>query len=315
MTHAQLEKHQVWFYFAAVAAGIGLGLMLRPGVTDAIIYVPLTLLLYATFSQVPVMHLSEATRDRRYLTAALVANFVLVPMVVWLLAWIVPREPAILLGFYMVLLVPCTDWFIVFSLLGRGDAKLAITSTPVILLAQFLLLPAYLWLFMGETFGEVLRAGPFVRVFVLLIVIPLVAAALTQFWAEHRSAGRKAIEGLAWLPVPCLAVVLFVIALAQAGQVVDDLRGMERVVFAFVLYLVLAAGIGIATAGVLGLAPAAGRTLVFSVGTRNSFAVLPFALALPEGWELAVTVVVLQPLVELLGVLVYLRLLPRWPSS
>lgn len=52
--------------------------------------------------------------------------------------------------------------------------------------------------------------------------------------------------------------------------------------------------------------------MIFGVGTRNSFAVLPFALALPPGREAAVTVVVLQPLVELLGVLVYLRLVPRW---
>lgn len=115
--------------------------------------------------------------------------------------------------------------------------------------------------------------------------------------------------------MPCLAAVLFLIALAQAGQVVDDLRGMERVALVFVLYLVVAAGIGVVVARAARLSTAAGRTLIFSVGTRNSFVVLPFALALPPGWETAVTVVVLQPLVELLGVLVYLRLVPRWRAG
>lgn len=308
----QIEKHQVWLYLAAVTAGVGGGLWLGPAVPDVLIFLPLGLLLYATFVQVPVTHLPAAMRDRRYLSASLLANFVLVPIVVWLLVWLVPREPAIRLGIYMVLLVPCTDWFIVFTHLGRGDTKLAITSTPVILFMQFLLLPLYLWVLMGRSFGEVIRAGPFVAVFVLLIVLPLIAAALTQFWAERHRFGRRVTEGLAWLPVPCLAVVLLLIAMSQAGQVADDLRGMERVVLVFVLYLILAAAIGRWTARLHNLPAPAMRTLIFSVGTRNSFVVLPFALALPEGWEAAVTVVVIQPLVELLGMLVFLRLSPRW---
>jgi arsenite transporter len=86
---------------------------------------------------------------------------------------------------------------------------------------------------------------------------------------------------------------------------------MERVVTIFVAYLVLAAAAGAGMARLLRLRPRAARTLVFSAGTRNSFVVLPFALALPSGWEPAVAVVVLQSLVELLGMVVYLRWVPR----
>jgi arsenite transporter len=54
-----------------------------------------------------------------------------------------------------------------------------------------------------------------------------------------------------------------------------------------------------------------GRTLAISLGTRNSFVVLPFALTLPAGWEAAAMVIVLQSLVELLGMLAYLASMPR----
>ena len=47
------------------------------------------------------------------------------------------------------------------------------------------------------------------------------------------------------------------------------------------------------------------------MGTRNSFVVLPLALSLPAGWELAALVIVLQSLVELFGMLFYLWWLPR----
>ena len=50
---------------------------------------------------------------------------------------------------------------------------------------------------------------------------------------------------------------------------------------------------------------------MFSLGTRNSFVVLPLALALPPEWRLAIVVIVFQSLVELLGVLVYLKAVPR----
>jgi ACR3 family arsenite efflux pump ArsB len=43
--------------------------------------------------------------------------------------------------------------------------------------------------------------------------------------------------------------------------------------------------------------------------------VLPFALALPAGLEAAALAIVLQSLVELLGMLVFLRLVPRLFSA
>lgn len=53
------------------------------------------------------------------------------------------------------------------------------------------------------------------------------------------------------------------------------------------------------------------RTLLFSFATRNSFVVLPFALALPAAWDVAALVIVFQSLIELFGVLVLLCLVPR----
>ncbi|MDP3222391.1 MAG: hypothetical protein Q8M96_04570, partial [Rubrivivax sp.] len=47
------------------------------------------------------------------------------------------------------------------------------------------------------------------------------------------------------------------------------------------------------------------------LGTRNSFVVLPFALSLPAGWELAAVVIVVQSLVELLGMVFFLWWVPR----
>jgi arsenite transporter len=85
-------------------------------------------------------------------------------------------------------------------------------------------------------------------------------------------------------------------------------------VLVYVAFLVVAAALGLALAHLLGLEPGAARALVFSMGTRNSFVVLPIALGLPAGFEIAVVVVVLQSLVELFGMVVYLRVVPLLTS-
>ena len=46
------------------------------------------------------------------------------------------------------------------------------------------------------------------------------------------------------------------------------------------------------------------------MGTRNSFVVLPLALTLPSGWEVAAMVIVAQSLVELVGMVAYVWLVP-----
>jgi ACR3 family arsenite efflux pump ArsB len=79
----------------------------------------------------------------------------------------------------------------------------------------------------------------------------------------------------------------------------------------FIAYLLLAAVIAKLLALTWQLPASHGRTLAFSLGTRNSFVVLPFALSLPHGWEVAAVVIVVQSLVELFGMLGYLYWLPR----
>jgi len=210
----------------------------------------------------------------------------------------------------MVLLVPCTDWFITFTHLGRGDAGRAIAATPLLLLVQLMALPAYLWLFLGTQGMRDAIGGPLLAAFTGLVLAPLVAAWLTQRLARRDPKGRHLVQGLGWLPVPLLATVLLVVAATQVAGL-EGLGGvLLQVLPLFVGYLVLAALLGRTLGRLFGLTPPAARTLTFSLGTRNSFVMLPIALALPQGWQAAVVVIVVQSLVELFGMLAFLRWVP-----
>jgi ACR3 family arsenite efflux pump ArsB len=80
----------------------------------------------------------------------------------------------------------------------------------------------------------------------------------------------------------------------------------------FVAYLVVMPAVAIGISGMFGVRGAAARTVIFSLGTRNSFVVLPLVLAWPGAGAVAASVVVIQSLVELCGMLAYLALVPRW---
>jgi ACR3 family arsenite efflux pump ArsB len=314
MDRLSLERHQVWIYLAAIAGGLLLG-SIAPGIGprfEALLWPVLAALLYATFVQVPLLHVRDAFRDGRFVLAILLGNFVFIPLLVWLALQFLPNDPALRLGVLLVLLVPCTDWFITFTQLGRGSTARAIAVTPLNLLLQLLLLPAYLWLMLpAADFSAALKTEDMLPAALVLIGWPLAAAALTERWVEAKAERVIWRERLGWWPVPLLALVVFLIAGAQVGTVLDAGAVLLTVLPVFVGFLLVAALLARGLARWLRLPVEAGRTLAFSLGTRNSFVVLPFALALPAGWETSVVVVVFQSLVELFGMVFYLWWLPR----
>ncbi|MFN3617244.1 MAG: bile acid:sodium symporter [Aquabacterium sp.] len=312
MNRLTLERQQVWLYLLAIGLGLFTG-SAWPRISpllEALLWPTLALLLFATFLQVPLLHVRDALRDRRFALAVLLGNFVLLPLLAWALVSVFALDEVSRLGVLLVLLVPCTDWFITFSQLGKGDVPRAIAITPLNLVLQLVLLPAYLWLMTDAATVASWDAATLAPA-LLIVLLPLALAALAERWIEADARRVGVREAMAWAPVPLLAVVVFLIAGAQVGAVKQAGASLEPVLLLFAVFLVAAVWLARWIARWLKLPTAQGRTLAFSLGTRNSFVVLPLALLLPSGWEVAAVVIVAQSLVELLGMVVYVWLVPR----
>lgn len=308
-----LEQYQVFVYLGAILAGLAVGLAM-PGIAPVLqwlIWPVLGLLLYATFTQTPLRHLGQAFVDSRFLTAAVIGNFAVLPILVFGLLAYAPSDPAVRLGIALVLLAPCTDWFITFTQLGDGDAQRAIAFSPISLLLQILLLPFYILVLIGDSVTVAFATHEAILVFLGLIVTPLTLAYFTQCWAESRKNEGLWLERLAWFPVPLLAAVVFMIAASQIGAVMASVSILSHLLIIFSAFLAAAGLIARSIATLFSLPPRQGRALAFSFGTRNSFVVLPLALALPASWEIAAVVIVFQSLVELFGMAVYLWWAPK----
>jgi len=317
MSKLTLERHQVWIYLSVIFLG-GLWGWHYPEIGDRLepfIDVVIGFLLYSTFCQVPLIDLRQAFRHQQFLMALVVANFIIVPFAVWLLANLLLNDPKLQFGIFLVLLVPCTDWFLTFAYLGKGNLNLAVASTPILLLLQSIFLPFYIFLFSDQQFTNIINVTSFANVFVNLILIPLGLALLTQQGSKMKLRGTLVVSKwlmvTSWLPIPLLALVLLLVSSSQASQLSwKVLQSLPSVIIIFIIYLMLAGYIAGFVGKLFQLDTGANRTLAFSVGSRNSFVVLPFALTLPPEWEIVVTIVVLQPLIELTGLMIYLWWIP-----
>lgn len=309
-----MERRQVPIYLGAIVIGtlVGWAMPEIAGPLEHAINPAIAALLFVTFLQVPVASLLVALRDLRFLVTLLVANFVVVPLIVGALLPLLPTNDPIRLGALLVLLCPCIDYVIVFTGLADGDNRRLLAATPVLLIAQMLLLPLYLRLLLGDEHADVLDSGPFLSTFLVLIVIPLTLAWIVQAGGRRSSVVARIRPGLDLLMVPLMVVVLAMVVAVQVPTLTDHGIDIARLIPVYAGFLAIAAGVGLLL-GRLAALPRDGQVAVaFSAATRNSLVVLPLALALPAGYDAAASAVVSQTLVEVIGMVALVALLrPR----
>lgn len=315
MDRESLERNQIPVYFAcAVIAAIG-GIVApaAAGNLDVLVTPAIAVLMYAMFLQIPFLDLKQGLSNKAFISAVLLSNFVLIPLLVWALTRGLDDHPALLVGALLVLLTPCIDYVVVFTHLGKGDSRLILAATPVLLLLQLLLLPVYLSVMTGSESGVVIAIAPFVEAFLFLIVVPLLLAVVTSGLAKRSVIVDRWNTAWAWLPVPAMAAVLVVVIGSQIGSIVREIDRLLPVIPVYIAFMVCAPLVGALTSRVFKLQAEAARAVTFSSSTRNSLVVLPLALALPEEIRgLAAAAVITQTLIELVSELVYVRVVPAF---
>jgi arsenite transporter len=181
----------------------------------------------------------------------------------------------------------------------------------LLMLLQLLLLPVYLLLFVGPELVEVVDVAPFVEAFLLLIVLPLALAVVTQLLSRRFAFARLVERAMSAAMVPLMMLTLAVVVASQIEAVRSQLGLLIVVVPLYVVFLVVMPLVGLGAARLFRQDVPSTRAMIFSGATRNSLVVLPLALALPDSLALVAVVIVTQTLVELLGMVVYVRLIPR----
>lgn len=307
-----MNKHQIWLYLLAIAAGCLAGgrFPILSSVLGASINPFLAILLYITFLSIPLTKLVEGFRDLRFISVLVVANFMVIPILVYVLTRFVQADKAVLIGVALVLLAPCVDYVIVFSGLAGGENHKLLAATPLLLLLQMLLIPIYMYVIVGKSSLEMLAPEPFAATLTLLMFIPLVLAVTTQILVNKFACFSNIACRAENFMVPAMMGTLFSVVGSQIHMLADRGESLIQAVLVFIVFIPVAGFAAFHIGKAFGLPATALRAVSFSGVTRNSLVVLPIALALPIEYSLASSVVVTQTLIELVAMLVMVRVMP-----
>lgn len=313
---SMIEKYQIYIYFIALLSGVLVGLISNTfaNILESIISASLCLLMFSMFSQIPFFNIKHSLLNIKSILALLISNFIVIPLFVYGLIQLFDISDApILIGLYLVLLTPCIDYVLVFNALGKGNEQLMLFATPLLFICQILLLPLYFTLFLNTNIFSQIDILPFLKSFLMFIIFPLLLALLLQYSSKKSKNINQILKFTSWLPEFFMALVLFSIVGSQINKIIHNLNIVITVIPIYICFLIIAPLIGTLCGNLFKVTQETKRTIAFSSSTRNALVVLPLASGLPNNWvTITTTVIITQTLCELLGELIYIKMIPKY---
>ena len=143
------------------------------------------LMIYPMMVGLNLTQLPKALKKPRPLLLTLFYNFVITPLLSWVLVQAMNAPPELALGFYLVMLIPGASMAIAFTGMAGGSIEVATLAQA----AGFLVVPFAPPFFMhwvGQSQAVAVPLGSLVTTIVLVLILPMVLGDLTRRWLVRR---------------------------------------------------------------------------------------------------------------------------------
>lgn len=175
-----INKFQSFIILIMVAIGIILGQVdLIQNYSEFVIMPALLIMLFLVFIQIPLKEIGNSLKNIKFTTVSILINFVWTPIVIFILGRsFLGNNPELLIGFIMLMVTPCTDWYLIFTGISKGNVALASSILPLNLVLQLLLLPVYIFIIGGTSID--INIISLAKGVVFSLLIPLIGSIICR---------------------------------------------------------------------------------------------------------------------------------------